>query len=266
MLFCITQVPLHIAIALSAAAQHSPKSPGMNAALMALEVLLETATTSALIKDGAAAGSLAISMRQQLQQAGVLQQLAGAMAMLAADMRRGAAMSQEQLRVHLSCCTVNNTAMLLDLPCMACLHLSRLHRLLRNLWRSPGQHDSANSVAWVFDPSGYPEAAMQLCTAALQHVSSVLQHALPDMQGQLVAGQQATFTAVMELGRDVVVGVSDWKAHFDGLFGAHQEILTSAVASLDAQAQQRLQLLLLSPHCLPFMASQLLLTVAWFIN
>ena len=86
MLFCVPQVPLHIATALSAAAQHNPKSHGMNAVLFTLEGLLETATTSALIKDGAAVDSLAISIRQQLQQAGVLQQLAGAMAALAADM------------------------------------------------------------------------------------------------------------------------------------------------------------------------------------
>jgi hypothetical protein len=59
----------------------------MYAALHALAVLLVSAETSDLMTVSAAAGSLAISMRRQLQQAGVLQHLTAVMAALAADLR-----------------------------------------------------------------------------------------------------------------------------------------------------------------------------------
>jgi hypothetical protein len=237
---------------------------------MALEGLLETATASALIKDGAAVDSLAITMRQQLQQAGVLQQLAGVMTALAAGMRSGAAdiagKSAAQLCDDISCFTLNQR----NLSCMACLHLPMLHRLLRDLWGSPDEKGAAISMLWLCDASGYAEATMQLCNATLQHVSSVLQHMLPIVQMQqqqasaLLLGQQAMFTAAMDLAHNMVVSVYHWKSHCDR--GYKQQWQCSTAASLDAQAQQRLQQLLLSPHCPPFFASLVLLTVSWFIK
>jgi hypothetical protein len=107
---------------------------------------------------------------------------------------------------------------------------------------------------------------MQLCSAALQHVSSVLQHVvpvLPQHRRALMANLKATITTILMLGQDMVVGVCNWKTHTE-LQATSQQPLCSTAASLDAQAQQRLQQLLLSPHCMPFLASFMLLTVSWY--
>mgnify|MGYP001807512345 CR=1 FL=1 len=166
---CTTGFPaVHIGKALSTAAQHSPKSPGMNAALAALDVLLATAAESAIIKDNAAAGSLAISMRQQLQQAGVLQQLAALTPVVAADLRSEAAalggMGGDELRENIGRFASNAS----NQSGLACWHLAALLQRFRVLWGSAGQSDTANTLAWLCDPSGCAEAAMQLCTATRQ--------------------------------------------------------------------------------------------------
>lgn len=142
----VLQVPLHVGVAVSAAAQHSCKSPGTNAALSVLATLLNTAHLSGLVKDGAAAGNLAISMRQQLQQAGVLQHLTTVMAAMAADLDSQATELTAQYEdyelgsgleppvlgnISELCCTLQRQAAV-----MKCLR--RLLLSLRQLWSSPG--------------------------------------------------------------------------------------------------------------------------------
>ena len=56
-----------------------------------LHSLLGAASEAGLIKEGAAASNLATSMRQQLQQAGILQHLTAVMTTMAADLRSEAA-------------------------------------------------------------------------------------------------------------------------------------------------------------------------------
>lgn len=151
-------------MALKTAAQYNPSSPGTNAALIALEALLSTATSSGLIKGGAAACNLGSSMRQQLQQASVLQPLAVVMAAVAADLRSEAAtpagLSREQLYSELPRLSVSSDTR--SVPHLAVMLLARsLPRLMDPVVRgSGGQFTAVQSSARLCDPSGHPEAAI----------------------------------------------------------------------------------------------------------
>jgi hypothetical protein len=185
-------------------------------------------------------------MRQQLQQANVLQQLAGVMTALAADMRREAAgfnsMTNDDLCADLDRFSVaRGTGYGLQL---AMKLVSAVHPHLRGLWGSVDQTDVANSTAWLADPSGHAEAAMQLCTAALQHVSSVLTHVLPAVQ------QQGPHHA----GQSGVLQETQCKA-----MGAALNLMIfhdPRVAMLQTQLH-------LSPHCAPYLAALLGLFASW---
>jgi hypothetical protein len=245
------QVPLLVGNAFSAAAQHSFQSPGMCAALHTLAVLLSNAAASGLInvKDGAAAGSLAISMRQQLQQAGVLQNFKVVMAALAADLRSQAAALAKQSQAELcsdlagGCFTPSRDAGCV--PQVALKAVSKVQSHLRALWGSVDQTGDANSSTWVgasqSDSSGFAEATMQLSTAALQHTSSVLWNVLlavgqsmPQQTAELHQHQFSAITSAMNLQvvRDLAVALPYTQLH-------------------------------LSPHCLPCVASWMVVYTSW---
>ena len=245
---------MQIGTAISAAAEHGRTSPGMHAALTLLDMLLMTATASGLINVSAAAGSLAISMRQQLQQAGLLQQLAGVMVALTADMRSEAAalegMDWDALQ------TVADSTVHSGASCVRFEVLAHIYPDLSALWFSEGQTMPANSISWLCDPSGHAEAAMELCTAALQHTSSVLQHVLPAVQQRapqradvLLRALQRRVAAVMMLGHNLAVPM------LSAAFNLPPESNEPALA----RQQQHMLLLLLSQDCLPFVASLLVL-------
>ena len=257
------QVPLHIGVAFSTAAQHSWKSPGTNAAMCLLDTLLGTASISGLIKDGAAAGSLAISMRQQLQQAGVLQHLTTVMTALAADLRSGAAalacQSGEELCSQLDRPSVGNINEPQHQASLLML-VRRLLLILRQLWSCPGQTDAATCHSWLCDPSGHAEATMQLCTAALQHISSMLQHVLPaveervpQQEAALLQDLQDRTTAALAFSESLERMLSDAAQHTTATLGAEAQ----------QHVQQQLARLLLSPHYLPCVATLVVLNSSW---
>jgi hypothetical protein len=264
------QVPLLLGHALSTAAQHSWDSPAALVALQLIGTLVRTAEASGVIKDAAAAGSLATSIRQQLQQAGVLQQLTAVMAALAADMRSQAALIRGWSVDELCSNLLNCSTTMGSVSRLALVGFASVYGSLRRLWCSPTRADAADSMSWLCDPSGHAEAAMQLSTAALQHVSSVLQHAVPALHQRrhekaavLLQEQQARISTVTELGYSVMSDLyTTWLA--DGL----QQQVGAATIAAQAQQQQRqqqqqLQRLLLSPHCLPSITSLLVLHASW---
>jgi hypothetical protein len=117
----------------------------MNAALIALSGLLEAAAGSGFIKDGAAASNPAISIRQQLQQAMLMQQLTGVMSGLAADLRSEAAAlkgwGRDELCADVGRFRISNT----NLSCLATLnsHLSLTRSLVgSSRTASPSQQHS----------------------------------------------------------------------------------------------------------------------------
>jgi hypothetical protein len=244
-LAAVSQVPLHIGTALSAAAQHDWTSPGMHAALSLLDFLLNTAAASGLIKHNTTAGSLTISMRQQLQDSGVLRQVTGVMAALAEDMRVEAAavdsMHWDEKRA------VASNVIHSGAHCVRFEVVAHVYPCLMALWFMTGETPEANNITWLCDPScRHAEAAMHLCTAALQHTSSMLQHVLPAVQQQapqraavLLRALQDRAAAALDLGHDVAVPLSQ---------AGH------ATAPLALQ-QQLVQLQLVSEDCLPFVAS-----------
>jgi hypothetical protein len=227
----------------------------MHAALSLLDMLLMTATASGLFNVSGAAGSLAISLRQQLQQAGLLQQLTGVMTALAADMRSEAAafasMDWDALRA-VADSTIHSGA-----SCVRFEVLAHVYPDLEALWFSAGQTMPANSTSWLCDPSGHAQAAMELCTSALQHTSSVLQHVLPAVQQRapqridvLQRALRNRVAAVMKLGHNLAVPL---------LSAAFNMPPESSEPALALQQQQHVLSLLLSQDCLPFVASLLVL-------
>lgn len=246
---CLPQIPRKVGTAVSAAAQHSWKSPSLFAPLTVLHALLHTAEASGLIKNGVAAGNLATSMRQQLQDSGVLQQYAAVMAAAAADLRSDAAALGTLWSEELSTFSARYSAR--DPTHLAIITLVGLHSGFRGLWGVAGETEAANSIAWLCDPSRHAEAAMQLCTAGLQHVGSVLKHVLPAVQQrapeevqELLQAQQDRLDAMLK--------------------GLGCGLLESFVGSGTELVQdQQLQRLLLSPVLLPWVASLMVLNAAW---
>jgi hypothetical protein len=221
-----------------------------------LDLLLMIAGTSGLINSSTVDGSLTNSLRQQLQQAGVLQQLIGVMAALAADLRNEAAaiagMGWEEQR-----------AVANDLVDSCVLQgpvevVARLYPCLMALWSSNGQTLAANSCAWLCDSTcRHAEAAMQLCTAALQHTSSMLQHVLPAVQqrvpnhsGGLLKALHDRAAAMMNLGNDLTKPLAQ----------AASNMPPEGSGPSLAQQRQQLLLHLLSRDCLPFVMSLLVLS------
>jgi hypothetical protein len=239
-------------------------------ALRLLNALLRTAEASGIIKDGAAAGSLAISMRQQLQQAAVLQQLTALMATLTADLRWQAEFVQTS-RVNELCSKIDDySACSGNAPQLLILVVSTTYTSLRLLWCGPVQALAANNSTcqWLCDPSGHAEAAMRLCTAALQHASSVMQHAVPALQQRghdkaaaLVQEQHVRMSTVTEVGGSMISDLCSVAA--TGKLQEQGETATMGAQAHHHQQQQLLLRLLLSPHCLPFVASVLVLQAAW---
>ena len=250
-------MPRHIGTALSTAAQQSPTSPGTNAVLAALDALLVTAAASGLIKNSAAVGNLAISLRQQLQQAEVLrlQHLTTVTVALAADLRSDAAALAAMNGDELSRCANSCTTVSRDVQTLAFSCLDVLYRRLSDLWGTPDQHDAANTLAWLCDPSGLTEAAMQLCTAALargsEHISSVLQRVVPAVQAR--APLQAAM--LWEDQQAAMFWPVSFGIHLSTALG--RPLLGPALGS--KQQLVLLQPLLLSPHCLRCVASLLVL-------
>lgn len=214
------QVPLQVGKAFCTAVQHSRNSAGTYAALCTLRLLLVTADASGLVKNGAAAGSLGSSIRQQLQQGcNVLPEYAAVMTAMAADLRREAAtlksLSGEEL-----CSDLDRFAGSGDrLSRQAFTALCSMYHCLRRFWSSPDQTHLAKSCIWMSDPTGHAEAAMQLVVAALQHNSSTLQHVLPavlqrapEHTGALLGILQTRSEAVLTLGHDLGVLLSRTQA------------------------------------------------------
>ena len=210
-------------------------------------------------------------MQQQLQQAGVLQQLAVVMVALNTDMREQTEFIRgwgvDELCSHLTCYSATKGSV----AQLALVRVAGVYHYLRLLWSSPNRTRTANSPAWLCDPIGHAEAAMQLCTTALQHVSSVLQHAVPALQQRgdekaalLLLEQQARVAVVTELGCSVMTDIYIYHAVVTGPNSMQEQSSPTATdAQVQQQHQQQVQLLLLSPHCLPCIASLLVLYVSW---
>jgi hypothetical protein len=254
---------LHVGGVFSKAVQHSTASHAAGTALLLLQCLLSAAAESGLIKDGAAVGSLGSTMQQQLQDSGVLQQYAVVLAALAADLRSEAAglagLSWDQVSPDLD--TFSQLS-----ECVECIASPYPH--FSNLWRSLG-HSAA---------AAHAEAAMQLCTAGLQHSSSVLQHVLsavqqraPQEAAALLNNQYTVISSVMELGNRVMLDLMQPAS--TQVAASSQQGQSSTGTSLPVQAQQQQQQhhhhhhhhhqALMSPHCLPFAVSMLVVTVSW---
>jgi hypothetical protein len=273
----VLQVPLHIGNAFKTAAQHGWMLDGTDAALVALSGLLGAALSTGIIKEGVGASSIAISMRRQLQQAGVLQQLAAGMAATAADLRSEAAalpgMSQEELCSDVKCFSaLNGRTSLLGFKLTVILAQCTL---FRELWGSQDRTVEANNGAWLSDPSGYAAAAMQLCSAALQHASSVLQHVLlairqrlPQQEAELLQGQRVTVTAVLKLGNDLVIALSriQLQLPLPACLALSRQMGQSSTVSLSTADDMQAQQLLMSSQTLPFIASLMVLQASCVVK
>jgi hypothetical protein len=167
---CGVQVPLQFGAAFNAAAQHSWKSPAMRVAWDVLKVLLSTASV-------AGTHSLSSSVKQQLQQSGMLQQLAAVTTAMAADLQAEAAALAAGSG---SAGGADVEQLVAATPHPDVTRVMLVHDQMISLWGRDAQ-----AVSWLSDQSGLAAAAMQLLTAGLQHVSAVVQHV------QQAASQQA---------------------------------------------------------------------------
>ena len=122
--------------------------------------------------------------------------------------------------------------------------VSAVHPHLRGLWGSVDQTDLVNSTAWLADPSGHAEAAMQLCTASLQHISSVMQYVLPAVRQQ--GPHHAAQCGVLQQNQCKAMA-----AALNLMIFHDREI-----ATIQTQAH-------LSPHCLLYLAPLLVLFASW---
>jgi hypothetical protein len=235
----LLQVPLQIGRAFTTAAQQSWKSPLTHSALFTLQSLIHTAKQAGITK-GAGSSSLGSSIRQQLEQSGMLQQLAAVMTAAAECLQEEAAAYAAAAWGH-------------DQPPYTSHGLLRamlVHDLLIGLWVP--QSCDVDAVAWLCHPSGHAAAGLQLTTAVLQHASTLVQHLLPGLRQDLP--QQAA----------EVLGVLQSSTKTARALGMH--ILVTVVAEHARWQQQGqgskgegLKQLLLSPERLPYIAMMLVL-------
>ena len=241
------QVPVQLGTAFTSAAQHSWKSPPMTAAL-GLLLLLVAATPDA------GPSSLVSSVRQQLQQSGMLQQLAVVMTAMAADLQAEAATLAAG---DGDTASLDIEQLVAGTPTPLVKEALGLQCYLMELWGCrtvPFGFDLASSATWLWGPSGLIAAAMQLQAAMLQHVSAVVQHVqqrapqqagallerlAPNFQGQKAAGSMLTLTGALYSAAE---GIRD------------RGVPKTAVYSL--------QVLMLPPHTLPFLALVLVIRAA----
>jgi hypothetical protein len=146
----------------------------MQAALDLLVTLLRNAVAAGWF--ASSASSLGSSIRQQLQQSG-LTQLSALMAAMAADVRAEAAAIAAGGSDAASADTVNHHISVVSSPVLRDAMMAYLHLL--DLWLPWAETLEVGAIAWLCGPSSPAIAAMQLHTAALQHVSGVVQHVLP---------------------------------------------------------------------------------------
>ena len=243
LLFAV-QVPLQLGTAFTSAAQHSWTSPPMRAALGLLLMLMRTVP-------GAGPGSLASSIRQQLQQSGMLQQLAAVMTAMAADLQAEAATLAPGSGDTAS---FDIEQLVAGTPNPSVTKAINLQCYFMELWGCqtvPFGFDFASSATWLWGPSGQIAAAMQLQAAMLQHVSAVVQHiqkCAPQQEGALLGRLAANFQGLKT--------PSCMLALTAALFCAVEGIRERGTPT---NAADSLQALLLTPHTLPFLAMVLVI-------
>jgi hypothetical protein len=211
------------------AAQHSWKAPATKAALLAVDSLLRIADRTG-ITNSAGSSSLGSNIRQQLQQSGMLQQLAAVMTALSADLQAATA----------ACAAGSGEADQI-------MSVERMRRILKVVMHVHGrmmdmygvQSPDLDTVAWLCHPSGHAAAGMQLITAVLQQASVLTQHLLPGLRQRLpqqaegmLAVLQSNVRTARALGASILADLT-W-AHVrqqqqgqgDGV-GALQQLLSS---------------------------------------
>jgi hypothetical protein len=137
------QVPLQLGTALASGVQHNWKSKATHAALdMMLELLIRVLEADICFHSNGTVSTLGSSIRQQLQQSGVLQQVATLMTALAADMHtetsRGWGPQSADAKQFL-----DYEASYQWFPTVA-----HLHKLLRELWE--GREQGAGPADWLW--------------------------------------------------------------------------------------------------------------------
>jgi uncharacterized membrane protein YgcG len=203
--------------------------------------------------------STTISIAQQLQQSGMLQQLSAVVAGMTADLQTEKAalaaggwdaasgdvqqfLTEDALQVRF--------AVLVQFRC-----------LLLIFWEGKGLVGAQGlSDGWMWGPNGHAVAVMQLITAGLQYLSSITQYVLP---GVRQSSQQLAATLVQHL------------QHSSQLAGAAGMQVTSVLMSVKPRLQPPLQQqgqsneaggwqqLLLSPHLLPCAAGMLVMHASY---
>jgi hypothetical protein len=237
---------MQLGTALTSAVQHSWKSQVTHAALDAIErLLIEALHDNICFHSDSTPSSMGNSIRQQLQQSGVLQQLPILMAALAAGMRQVTAAITAGDWDAASSDVEQFTGFEGSFQWFATL--CSLHQHLRELWEGQDRDIPAD---WLWGATGHADAAMQLVTAALQHVSAVVQRVLlvvqertPQRADELVRFLQSTQHTARELCINVLTAVD------------------TAVAQQEGEGSDGgpLQAVLQSPHMLTAVASVLVL-------
>jgi hypothetical protein len=185
--------------------------------------------------------TLAASVKQQLQQSGMLQPLAAAMAAMAADLQAEAA---SIAAAKWDAADANIDQVVSATPHPHLLKVLCVQGQLVGLWVSQTPLASAGAVSWVCDPSGHLAAGIQLITATVQHVSSVVQHVLPALR------QQSPQQADEHLAR---LSAELRRMHSPAI--SMVGLLSDAVRLCQQgdAAYSSLQQVLLSPHMLPYL-------------
>lgn len=206
--------------------------------------------------NGTQPNSICSSVRQQLEQSGMREQLTAVMTALAADLR--AETSAADLQAQLSSAEAAVIAASGGDRDAACLDVSLqslftavacVHQLVLELWEP--EKGFAPFSDWLCDPSaGYTVAVMQLSTAALQHMGRLAKHVRQGPHAaQHADGVRGILLTNIVLARSLCIPM------FMGM-NKTQEQLEQQGQGGNRRAMQQL---LLSPHMLPCMAAVLAL-------
>jgi hypothetical protein len=242
-------VPLQLGDAFTSAAQHSWNSVVTHTVANTLRVLLLQAAEAGICRN-AGNNSLASSIRQQLQQSGMLQQLAAVMTAMAAEMQTETAALPAGVDAGAPSAGVNTERFTgYNTVQQWFVAVAYMQSHVCKLW------DCQDPPAtWLWGPTGHVATVLQWTFTALQHVSAVVQHVLPTMQER--APQQAgTLQSELQDSVEKALGLCHWVA--SGHLGERPPAQQGQDSGEDGL--QHLQQLLLSPHLLPCIAAALVL-------
>ena len=241
---------MQLGAAFTAAAQLAPLSEVTQAAMYALNLLVHSALTADITTSNTSSGGLGSSIREQLRQSGVLQQLSAVLAAMTAKLQAETAFLTSGQWDAASGDVERFAAA--DAVQARFAAVAGFRALLWATWE-----DQESSAGWMWGANGQAEAVLLFATVGLQHISSIVKYVLPAVRRR-TPQLAAWFVPILQTSSQVAGTLCRDAANI-----APQTPSQQHGQGQGSRADAWQQLLLL-PHLLPCVAIAVVLCVSEF--